>query len=53
MKRTFSVRLFPTREQKEILRELQLRCARLWNKANYILRQHFFKTGQIIPYEEL
>ena len=53
MKRTFSVRLFPTREQKEILRELQLRCAKLWNKANYILRQHFFKTGQIIPYEEL
>ncbi len=53
MKRTFSVRLFPTREQKEILRELQLRCAKLWNKANYILRQHFFKTGQIIPYEKL
>ena len=51
MKRTFSVRLFPTKEQKEILKELQIRCARLWNKANYILRQHFFKTGEILSYE--
>ena len=51
MKRTFSVRLFPTKGQKEILKELQIRCARLWNKANYILRQHFFKTGEILSYE--
>jgi len=53
MKRTFSVRLFPTREQKEILRELQLRCAKLWNKANYILRQHFFSAGEVLSYKEI
>ncbi len=51
LKRTLKVRLYPTGEQKEILRELQIRCAKLWNRANYIIRQEFFKSGKILSYE--
>ncbi len=53
MKRTFGVKLLPTDEQRKILRELHLRCARLWNRANYIIRQNFFRTGEILSYKQI
>jgi len=51
LKRTLKVRLYPTGEQKQILRELQIRCAKLWNRANYLIRQEYFKSGKILSYE--
>ena len=51
LKRTLKIRLYPTREQKQALRELQLRCSKLWNRANYLIRQEFFKSGKIFSYE--
>ena len=53
LKRTLKVRLYPTGEQKEILRELQIRCAKLWNRANYIIRQEYFKSGKILSYNQV
>ena len=49
--RTLCVRLYPTAEQGQILYEIRLRCARLWNRANYIIRQHYFATGKVLSYE--
>jgi len=51
LKRTLKVRLYPTGEQRQILRELQIRCAKLWNRANYLIRQEYFKSGKILSYE--
>ncbi|HIC08809.1 MAG TPA: transposase, partial [Aquificales bacterium] len=53
LKRTLKVRLYPTGKQKEILRELQIRCAKLWNRANYIIRQKYFKSGKILSYNQV
>ncbi len=53
LKRTLKVRLYPTGEQKKALKELQLRCAKLWNRANYLIRQEFFKSGKILSYETI
>jgi hypothetical protein len=51
LKRTLKVRLYPTGWQKQALRELQIRCAKLWNRANYLIRQEYFKNGKILSYE--
>ena len=51
LKRTLKARLYPTGEQRQILRELQIRCAKLWNRANYLIRQEYFKSGKILSYE--
>jgi len=51
LKRTLKVRLYPTGKQKRALKELQIRCAKLWNRANYLIRQEFFKNGKIFSYE--
>ncbi len=51
LKRTLKVRLYPTGWQKQALKELQIRCAKLWNRANYLVRQEFFKSGNILSYE--
>ena len=53
LKRTLKVRLYPTGEQKEILRELQIRCAKLWNRANYIIQQEYFNSGKIFSYNQV
>ncbi len=53
IRRTISVRLYPTREQKAVLKEISIRCSRLWNRANYIARRHYFKTGEVLTYEKL
>ncbi len=51
LKRTLKVRLYPTGEQKQALKELQIRCVKLWNRANYLIRQEYFKSGKILSYE--
>ncbi len=51
LKKTLKVRLYPTDWQKKAIKELQLRCAKLWNRANYLIRQEFFKSGKILSYE--
>jgi putative transposase len=53
LRRTLKVRLYPTNEQRQILKELQIRCAKLWNEANYLIRQEFFKSGKILSYNQL
>jgi len=53
LKRTLKVRLYPTGQQKQALRELQIRCAKLWNRANYLVRQKYFKSGEILSYKKL
>ena len=53
LKRTLKVRLYPTGEQKGILRELQIRCAKLWNRANYLIRQKYFKSRKILSYNQI
>jgi len=53
LRRTLKVRLFPTGQQKQILRELQIRCAKLWNKANYFIRKEYFKSGIILSYNQV
>ncbi len=50
-KRTLKVRLYPRGWQKRALKELQIRCAKLWNRANYIIRQEYFKSRKILSYE--
>ena len=47
MKRIVKVRLYPTEEEKRKLRELQIRCSRLYNRVNYILRQQYFSFGKV------
>ena len=47
MKRIVKVRLYPTKEEKQKLRELQLRCSYLYNRVNYILRQQYFSFGKV------
>lgn len=47
MKRIVKVRLYPNKEEKQILRELQLRCSYLYNRVNYILRQRYFSFGRV------
>jgi len=53
LRRTLKVRLYPTGEQKQALKELQIRCAKLWNRANYIIRQEYFDSGKILSYETI
>ena len=53
LKRTLKVRLYPTGWQKQALKELHIRCAKLWNRANYLVRQEFFKSGKILSYESV
>jgi len=53
LRRTLKVRLYPTAQQKQILRELQIRCAKLWNKANYFIRKGYFKSGIILSYNQV
>ena len=53
LKRTLKVRLYPTEKQKQILRELQIRSAKLWNRANYLIRQEYFKSGKILSYSQV
>jgi len=47
MKKTIKVRLYPTKEEKQKLRQLQLRCSYLYNRVNYILRQQYFSFGKV------
>jgi len=53
MKRIIKVRLYPTKEQRDVLKELQIRCSKLYNYANYLTRQNYFKTGTIYNYDTL
>ena len=53
LKRTLKVRLYPTGEQKQILKELQVRCAKLWNRDNYVISQEYFKSGKILSYNQV
>jgi putative transposase len=48
MKRTNTVRLVPTREQRQILNLTADRCAALWNAVQYRCRQAFLK-GELVP----
>jgi len=43
MKRTNQLVLAPTREQHQILEELAVNCAKLWNEVNYLHRQQYEK----------
>ena len=47
MKRIVKVRLYPTGEEKQKLRQLQLKCSYLYNRVNYILRQQYFSFGKV------
>lgn len=47
MKKIIKVRLYPTKEEKQKLRELQLRCSYLYNRVNYALRQQYFSFGKV------
>jgi len=47
MKRIIKVRLYPTGEERQKLRRLQLRCSYLYNRVNYILRQQYFSFGKV------
>ncbi|WP_081638817.1 RNA-guided endonuclease TnpB family protein [Desulfurobacterium sp. TC5-1] len=47
MKRIVKVKLYPTGEEKQKLRQLQLRCSYLYNRVNYILRQQYFSFGNV------
>ncbi|WP_411376627.1 RNA-guided endonuclease InsQ/TnpB family protein [Desulfurobacterium thermolithotrophum] len=47
MKRIVKIRLYPTKEEKQKLRELQLRCSYLYNRVNYVLRQQYFSFGKV------
>jgi len=47
MKRIIKVRLYPTKEEKQKLRQLQLRCSYLYNRVNYVLRQQYFSFGKV------
>jgi hypothetical protein len=53
LRRTLRIRLYPTGEQRQALRELQIRCAKLWNRANYLIRQRYFKNGEILSYNTI
>ncbi|EDP73587.1 RNA-guided endonuclease TnpB family protein [Hydrogenivirga sp. 128-5-R1-1] len=53
MKRIIKVRLYPIKEQRNVLKELQIRCSKLYNYANYLTRQNYFKTGNIYNYNTL
>ncbi|MDT7887737.1 MAG: hypothetical protein RQ885_02020 [Desulfurococcales archaeon] len=41
-KRTVRLRLFPNRYEEEVLFDIGLACARLWNELSYEKRQAFF-----------
>ncbi|WP_411376600.1 RNA-guided endonuclease InsQ/TnpB family protein [Desulfurobacterium thermolithotrophum] len=47
MKRIVKIRLYPKKEEKQKLRELQLRCSYLYNRVNYILRQQYFSFRKL------
>lgn len=47
MKKIIKVRLYPKRDEKQKLKELQIRCSHLYNRVNYILRQKFFSSEKI------
>ena len=53
MKRIIKVRVYPIREQRYVLKKLQIRCSKLYNYANYLIRQNYFKTGTIYTYNTL
>jgi putative transposase len=53
LKRTLKVRLYPTGQQKQALRELQIRCAKLWNRTNYLIRQEYFDSGKVLSYNTI
>jgi putative transposase len=53
LKRTLKVRLYPTSQQKKALKELQIRCAKLWNRANYLIRQEYFDSGKVLSYNTI
>jgi putative transposase len=46
--RTNRVALFPNRYEEEVLFDIGLACARLWNELNYEKRQAFF-NGELSP----
>ncbi len=53
MTRTEVVRLLVGRTEKEVLRALGDRVGALWNAANYVCRQNFFKGEKIPSYSKL
>ena len=53
MKRIVKIRLYPTKEQRNVLEKLQIKCSKLYNYANYLTRQNYFKTGTIYNYNTL
>ena len=48
MRRTNTIRLLPDRYQRELLKLIGDRVSSLWNSANFLCRQRFFK-GEKVP----
>lgn len=53
MIRTNVVELMPTKRQEKILRECMLLSSCVYNSANYIVRQQFFKGEKVLNFYDL
>ena len=52
MRRTNIIRICPAKKQEKILRLMGDRVSALWNAANYLYRQSYFKNERVPSYEK-